>query len=300
MRSAPCGGWKMTFTEQVRAELCENLHSAQCCRRSMLCGILINADCSPDGGIYAKLSDKNTAELMLKILRETYGREAQAEYSNSYGRVSAEIGFTSEKLADKLREFSFGNEITLFKCGDCIAAFCAGVLLSSANFSNPERESRMEIRINDPVRAESVAHLFTDLGHEPRISGRDGISSLIFKRSEDVEDILTIAGAGTSSMDLMQGKLMRELRGQVNRNSNCEVRNIGKTAVAANAQIEAIKYLRNSGRFDQLPDELKETATLREEEPDLSLSELAARHCPPITKSGLNHRLKKLIEQAEK
>ncbi len=290
----------MTFTERVRAELGENMHSAQCCRRAMLCGILINADCSPDGGIYAKLSDKNTAELMLKLLRETYGREAQAEYSNSYGRVSAEIGFTSEKLADKLREFSFGNEITLFKCRDCMASFLAGVLLASANFSNPERESRMEIRINDPVRAESIVKLFADIEHEPRISDRDGISSLIFKRSEDVEDILTIAGAGTSSMELMQGKLMRELRGQVNRNSNCEVRNIGKMAVASNAQIEAIKYLRNSGRFDQLPDELKETAALREEEPDLSLAELASRHTPPITKSGLNHRLKKLIELAEK
>ncbi len=290
----------MTFTERVRAELCERLHNAQCCRRAMLCGILINADCSPDGGIYAKLSDKNTAQLMRKLLLDTYGREAQVEYSNSYGRVSAEIGFTSEKLADKLREFSFGSEITLFKCKDCHESFCAGVLLSSANFSNPERESRMEIRINDPVRAESVARILSDLGHEPRISGRDGISSLIFKRSEDVEDILTIAGAGTSSMELMQGKLMRELRGQVNRNSNCEWRNLGKTTAAANAQIEAIRALRNSGRFDGLPDELKETAVLREEDPELSLADLAARHCPPITKSGLNHRLKKLIELAEK
>ncbi len=290
----------MTFTERVRAELAQSLHHNQCCRRAALCGILINADCSPDGGIYAKLSDKNTTELMLKLLRENYGREARAEYSNSYGRVSAEVGFTSEKLADKLREFSFGNEITIFKCKDCESSFLAGLLLSSANFSNPERESRMDIRINDPSRAESLVRLFADIGHEPRLSGRDGVTALIFKRSEDVEDILTIAGAGTSSMEVMQGKLMRELRGQVNRNSNCEFRNIGKTAAAANAQIEAIKYLRNSGRFDQLPDELKETATLREEEPDLSLAELAARHTPPITKSGLNHRLKRLIELAEK
>ncbi|MGM9643149.1 MAG: DNA-binding protein WhiA [Eubacteriales bacterium] len=290
----------MTFTERVRAELVQSLCHSQCCRRAALCGILINADCSPDGGIYAKLSDKGTTELMLKLLRENYGREACAEYSNSYGRTTAEVGFTSEKLADKLREFSFGSEITLFKCKDCKSAFFAGLLLSAANFSNPERESRMEIRINDPVRAESVRRLFADIGHEPRVSDRDGISSLIFKRSEDVEDILTISGAGTSSMELMQGKLMREFRGKINRDSNCEFGNIGKTAAAANAQIEAIRYLRNSGRFDQLPDELKETATLREEEPDMSLSDLAAKHCPPITKSGLNHRLKKLMELAEK
>ena len=89
------------FTERVREEISGNLPSAQCCRRSMLCGILINADCSPDGGIYAKLSGKISTELMLKLLRDTFGREAEAEYSNSYGRISAEVSFSSDKLADK-------------------------------------------------------------------------------------------------------------------------------------------------------------------------------------------------------
>lgn len=287
-----------SFTERVREELAENLHSPQCCRRSMLCGILINADCSPDGGIYAKLSGKESTELVLKLMREIYGREATAEYSKSYGRISAEIVFGSEKLAAMLREFSFGSKLTLFKCRDCSTAFLAGVLMSSANFSSPERESRFEIRINDPARADTLAGFFADLGHSPTRSERDGISSLIFKRSEDVEDILTIAGAVSSVMDLMQGKLMRELRGQVNRNSNCEIRNIGRAAVAAKVQVEAISIIRQTGRFTALPDELKETATLREDFPEIPLSELAAKHNPPITKSGLNHRLKKLLALA--
>ena len=287
-----------SFTERVREELAENLHSPQCCRRSMLCGILINADCSPDGGIYAKLSGKESTELVLKLMREIYGREATAEYSKSYGRISAEIVFGSEKLAAMLREFSFGSKLTLFKCRDCSTAFLAGVLMSSANFSSPERESRFEIRINDPARADTLAGFFADLGHSPTRSERDGISSLIFKRSEDVEDILTIAGAVSSVMDLMQGKLMRELRGQVNRNSNCEIRNIGRAAVAAKVQVEAISIIRQTGRFTALPDELKETATLREDFPEIPLSELAAKHNPPITKSGHNHRLKKLLALA--
>lgn len=289
-----------SFTERVREELSADLRSPQCCRRSMLFGILLNADCSPDGGIYVKLSGRVTAELMLKLLRETYGREATAEYSKSYGRVSAEAAFTSEKLADKLRMLSSGELTALFRCRDCASAFCAGVLLSSANFSAPERESRIEIRINDPARAKTTASFFAELGHVPSCSERDGIPSLIFKRSEDVEDVLTIAGAVTSVMELMQGKLMRELRGQVNRNSNCEVRNIGRTAVAAREQLEAISKIRASGRFAAMPDELKETATLREDFPEISLAELAAKHSPPISKSGLNHRLKKLLALAGK
>lgn len=301
MRDSQSGEGRMkSFTERVREELAENLPSPQCCRRSMLCGILINADCSPDGGIYAKLSGREAAELVLKLLREIYGREASAEYSNSYGRVSAEIVFSSEKLADKLREFSLEKDITLFKCRDCQSAFLAGMLLSSANFSSPDRESRFEIRINDPARADTLAAFFSELGHAPTRSERDGVSALIFKRSEDVEDILTIAGAVSSVMELMQGKLMRELRGQVNRNSNCEIRNIGRAAVAAKAQVEAIGIIRQSGRFASLPDELKETATLREDFPEIPLSELAAKHNPPITKSGLNHRLKKLLALAGK
>lgn len=287
-----------SFTERVRDEIAENLHSPQCCRRAMLCGMLINADCSPGGGIYAKLSGRACAELLPKLLRETYGREAEVKLQNNYGRVAAEISFASEKLADKLRELSSGDELTLFKCKDCSSAFLAGILISSANFSNPEKESRIEIRINDPARAECVARYFAELGHSPSISGRDGISSLIFKRSEDVEDILTMAGAVSSVMELMQGKLMRELRGQVNRNSNCEVRNIGRIAVASQMQIDAIAAIRAAGRFAALPDELKETATLREDFPELSLADLAAKHSPPITKSGLNHRLKKLLELA--
>ena len=287
-----------SFTERVREELSENLLSPQCCRRAMLCGILINADCSREGGIYAKLSGSAAAELVPKLLRETYGREASVNIGKSYGRISAEIGFTSEKLADRLREFSSDGELTIFKCKTCQEAFCAGILLSAANFSSPERESRFEIRINDPARAQKISEFFTDLGHTPTVSNRDGISSLIFKRSEDVEDILTIAGAVSSVMELMQGKLMRELRGQINRNSNCEVRNISKVAVASQTQVDAIAAIRAAGRFAALPDELKETATLREDFPELSLSDLAAKHSPPITKSGLNHRLKKLLELA--
>jgi DNA-binding protein WhiA len=76
------------------------------------------------------------------------------------------------------------------------------------------------------------------------------------------------------------------------------VRNVGRVAVASQSQIDAIAAIRAAGRFAALPDELKETATLREDFPELSLSDLAAKHSPPITKSGLNHRLKKLLELA--
>lgn len=103
-----------------------------------------------------------------------------------------------------------------------------------------------------------------------------------------------------SAMALIQADLLREFRGNINRASNCEVRNIGRSVNAASAQLEAIARLKEEGLFVGLPEELRETAELREKEPECSIAELAARHSPPISKSGVNHRLRKICEAADK
>ena len=101
-------------------------------------------------------------------------------------------------------------------------------------------------------------------------------------------------------MKLIQSDLMREFRSNVNRASNCEIRNIGRSVSAAAEQLEAITFLRENGYFSGLPAELRETAELREREQECSISELAAKHSPPISKSGVNHRLHKLCAYAAK
>lgn len=293
---------KVSFTQRVREELLLNLPTKDCCRRSLLFGLLINADLGMEGSVYVRLVGRSVAELALKYLHDCYGRDGIAEYQNSYGRVSCDLSFFSEKLSEKLRLLSGeGDEWrTLLRCKDCTTAFLGGLFLSASTFSDPDRESRLEIRINDPQRAGALRSLFESLGHTPGVSERDGLSSLIFKRAEDVEDILTMSGAVSTAMELMQGKLMRELRGEVNRKSNCEVRNIGRTTAASSAQLEAVRLLIESGNITLLPDELQESARLRAALPELSLAELAARHTPPISKSGLNHRMQKLLALAKK
>jgi DNA-binding protein WhiA len=293
---------KVSFTQRVREELISGLPTKDCCRRSVLFGLLINSDLGMDGSVYVRLVGRSVAELALKYLHDCYGRDGVAEYQNSYGRVSCDLSFSSEKLSEKLRLLSGDGEslLSLLKCKDCTTAFLGGLLLAASTFSDPDRESRLEIRINDPQRAGALRSLFESLGHTAGVSERDGISSLIFKRAEDVEDILTMSGAVSTAMELMQGKLMRELRGEVNRKSNCEVRNIGRATAASSAQLEAVRLLIESGNITLLPDELQETARLRAALPELSLSELAARHTPPISKSGLNHRMQKILALAKK
>ena len=117
-----------------------------------------------------------------------------------------------------------------------------------------------------------------------------------FKNSRQIEDLLTAMGAPVAAMELMNAKVEKDLRNDVNRRVNCDAANAGKVVDAAQEQLEAISRLYERGQVEALPEKLKETIVLREAYPELSLSELAAEFDPPISKSCLNHRLRKLVE----
>ena len=116
------------------------------------------------------------------------------------------------------------------------------------------------------------------------------------KQSEYIEDFLTAIGAPVAAMDVMTAKLEKDLRGSVNRRVNCDAANLDKVVEAAQGQLEAIRRLERSGRLETLPDKLQEAARLRAAHPEDTLSQLAEQCSPPVTKSALNHRLRKLVE----
>ncbi len=289
------------FSEELHAELLGLSPQKTCCRRSMLAGLLINADCGVDGSVYMRLSGQ-TADLAARLLADVYGRETAAELSNCYCRVTAEAVITSDRLSSLLSGLSDPATVpeppAFLRCRDCAGFFFAGIMLSSGTVGNPERGSRAEIRVNDPARASKLIACFSSHGVYPVLSGRRGITSLLFRSSDSVETLLALCGATSSAMSMMQYKMVRELRGDINRRSNCEVSNLVRTAGAARAQLDAVARLRADGRLSGLSDELRYTAGLRESFPEASLAELAAMHDPPITKSGLNHRLEKIIALA--
>ncbi len=286
------------FSDNLHSELLRLAPQKVCCRRSMLAGLLLNADCGVDGSVYIRLDGKD-ADLASGLISSLYGRETAPELSNCYGRITAEMVVSSDKLSALLSELNpdpdRSGDPGFIKCRDCAGAFFAGIMLSSGAVSNPERESRIEIRVNDPARAETVAVCLSRRGLTPAVSERRGISSLLFRSADSAETLLAMCGATSSAMSMMQYKMVRELRGDINRRSNCEVNNLVRTAGAARAQLDAVARLRASGRYSGLSDELRMTAELREAYPEASLTELAALHDPPISRSGLNHRLEKLI-----
>ena len=141
----------------------------------------------------------------------------------------------------------------------------------------------------------ALTALLLEMGYSPKEATRKANYITYFKQSEAIEDLLTAIGAPVSAMELMNAKAEKLLRNGVNRRVNCEAANVDKTVDAALEQRRAIQVLRQAGVLDTLSPKLREAAQLREENPELSLSQLADLCDPPVTKSSLSHRLRKLI-----
>ena len=138
----------------------------------------------------------------------------------------------------------------------------------------------------------------TGWGFSPKYVVRKGAHVVYFKASEQIEDLLTFMGAQNAALEIMNLKVFKDFRNKANRITNCETANIDKTVAASSTTLRAIALLRGRHALDTLPDSLREAARLREENPDLALKELAALFDPPLSKSGLSHRMKKLEELA--
>ena len=136
------------------------------------------------------------------------------------------------------------------------------------------------------------------LGFYPKFASRGGAQVLYFKQSDLISDFLTFLGAPVAAMGIIEAKLEKELNNKVNRRCNCDEANTSKMVEAAQEQLSAIRLLRNQGALEKLPQKLLQAAQARENNPEASLTELAAMMEPPISKPAMNHRLKKLIQLA--
>ncbi|MEG0486072.1 MAG: DNA-binding protein WhiA, partial [Oscillospiraceae bacterium] len=127
---------------------------------------------------------------------------------------------------------------------------------------------------------------------------RKGSNIIYFKASEQIEDLLTFMGASGAALEIMNLKVYKDFRNKANRITNCETANIDKMVEANGQTLSAIKYLKQQGAYETMPENLREAAKLREENPEISLKELAACFNPPLSKSGLCHRLRRISEIA--
>lgn len=186
-----------------------------------------------------------------------------------------------------------------FRCQACKASFLRGLFCSVGTVSDPEKSFHFELKFKNEKMADSIYNFISENIVQMKRTKRGEVFSLYLKKGDDIEDIIHYLGAGKEAFQVANEKIKRDFANMANRRNNFEFGNISKTVNAAAESVAAIKILIKKGKMSNLPKGLAETARLRIDNPYANLEELAELHSVRISKSGVNHRLKKLIELSE-
>jgi len=178
----------------------------------------------------------------------------------------------------------------------CRRSFIRGAFLAGGAITDPEKSYHLELVTDHFNVSRETYSLLLEIGFSPKETSRGGNYIIYFKQSAAIEDFLTLIGASIHAMEIMSAKIEKDMRNSVNRKVNCDTANVMKIVDASVAQIHAIETIKTAGALETLPEKLKQTAELRLSNPELSIKELAEISQPPVTKSCLNHRLRKLVE----
>ena len=298
----------MSFSGEVKRELCRVGLGRACCARAEAYGVLlycntftaqelrIITECEEFAIRLPELFDRAFGGLsfdrMPTALEQKY--IFQINDGEKLERIIDAFGFDARQ--SPVLHITFG----LLEEDCCRAAFLRGGFLAGGSVTDPNKRYHLELETSHAQASRELQALLTDMGQQPKQVARGGYQVTYFKNSDQIEDLLTLMGAPLSAMALMNTRAEKELRNGVNRRVNCESANLDKAVDAAQEQLEAIRRLYELGRVEELSPQLKETVILRETYPELTLSQLAEEFDPPVTKSCLNHRLRKLVELSKK
>ena len=204
-----------------------------------------------------------------------------------------------EQIEQKFGDFSGISGEAVNGGDEESGAFLRGVFVSCGSVTDPNKEYHLELVLPENERSAALLDFITEHGMAVKATRRARRTVIYAKESELIEDFLTYIGAANHSLEIMQVKIVKDFRNRVNRSVNCESANLDKTVAASNRSVEDIEFIFSEMGADWLSPELRETARLRLENPEMSLSELCGLFPEPISRSGLNHRLKKLSKLAE-
>ena len=302
----------MSFASAIKSELSKQKTSRICCRRAECYGVLLFGRSFSLNGISFTTESSDAAHCASQMVAQVSGAIVETKRILRRAEHTAFV-ISVEDIEDRRKILNMfghdGNEIHLLlnhavlenEC--CLSAFLRGAFLSCGTGVDPQKEYRLEFVVPHFHLAKSLSAILTEvpeLALQPIISRRQGSYVVYLTGGDRISDFLTYLGAVQSSMEVMQAKMLKEVRNNVNRKTNFETANIGKTASAAALQIEAIERFLNLGGWAAIPEELRELAKKRYENPELSLRELGQSLETPLSRSGVNHRLQKLIELSEK
>lgn len=293
----------MSFAADVKTELCRIGLNRKCCAQAEAYGVLLFCNQFSDQVRIVTENDSLAARLPVlfkKAFRIDFDRLPEPE-----GAGKRVFGITDPEKMRTIRD-AYGIDaknmlahhinFAVLEESCCRLAFLRGAFLAGGSVTDPGKGYHLELATSHFNVSREAHALMQECGFAPKQVTRKANYIAYFKQSEAIEDFLTGVGAPISAMEIMNAKVEKTLRGSVNRRVNCDAANLDKAVEAAQSQLEAIRNLEQSGVLDTLPDKLKETARLRIDHPEDTLAQLADRCDPPVTKSAMNHRLRKLME----
>lgn len=295
----------MSFTIDVKTELCK-IEASTCCKIAECYGILLFGRAFSVNSMIVTTESEDVVYRLSSLLSRCYGVQPNISVGGTkkdFFTVTVEPKEKREEILNSLGYFGFKEGDSLIKYHNleddcCKSAFLRGAFLSCATVSNPSREYHAEFPINNPDLAKELYLFINKIGLSPKLSARGNHLSVYFAGNENLSDILTYIGAPSFSLKLADISVYKDMRNRLNRITNCETANITKTVNAAVTQCHAIKKLKESGEFYKLSSELQTVGELRLENDQASLSELCELMNGSVTKSGLNHRLNRLVSLA--
>ncbi len=293
----------MSFSSDVKSEISKTENLSSCCLHAQVYGLVLFAHFSKYN---FSITTENTDvfELYLSYLRNYCGVEPVISDSGTkkltaYLKSDVEKEKAFEKFGHSLKEATLriNRANILDEC--CAGAFLRGVFLACGTVTAPERGYHLEFVVPYKKLCTDLMKFLDELELKPKYIVRKGNHIIYFKDSESIEDILAIIGAQDASLYVMGIKIEKDVKNKVNRKLNFEMSNISKTVDAANLQVEAIKYIEIKTGISSLPENLQKIAYVRLENPESSLSELEKILDEPISRSGINHRLNRIVKIAE-
>ena len=310
----------MSFSGNVKEELSEHWSSARHCQIAELAAILglcgsIIINSRNEYRVKVHTENKAVARKVFTLIKKTFNIESDISIRRNIQKQSVSYSVVVKQHQDALRvlqavklidehldgfeEVRIVNPIVVQQTC-CKRAFIRGAFLAAGSMSDPKKAYHFEIVCAAEPMAEQIRELMSSFSMDAKIVQRKKSYVVYLKEGSQIVDILNIMEAHVSLMELENVRMLKEMRNTVNRKVNCETANLNKTVSAAVKQLEAITYLRDTIGLEKLSEGLEEVALARLSHPDASLKELGALLSPPVGKSGVNHRLRKLGDLAEK
>ncbi|MFZ5966438.1 MAG: DNA-binding protein WhiA [Bacillota bacterium] len=311
----------MSFSMKTKNELSRIIPEDPCCQLSELSALMHMSGTIQLAGfqkINVKIATENAAvaRKIFKLLKKTFGIHTEVmvtknrllKKNNHYvmivsskegaNDVLEKVGILSEKDGQLTINYSIPEKLMKNTC--CKRAYLRGAFLGAGSVSDPEKTYHLEFVTTSEEYSESLKELVNEFGLGAKIVQRKNSYVVYLKEGDQIVDLLNIIGAHSALLNLENIRIVKQVRNNVNRIVNCETANLSKIVNASMRQIENIEYIQRTRGFRVLPDGLREIAELRLTYKEASLKELGQMLNPPVGKSGVNHRLRKIEKIAEK